>query len=46
MVNYESNAKVVNSSKDDLDLNRNATNYRDKHKYRGEITINIEMQWK
>ena len=30
----------------DPDLNRNATNYRDNHKYRDEITINTEMQQK
>jgi len=31
---------------DDPDLNRNAIDYRDNHKYRNAITINTDMQWK
>ena len=30
----------------DLDLDRNAINYRDNHKHRDPITINTEMQRK
>ena len=30
----------------DLDLDRNAINYRDNHKHRDAITINTEMQQK
>ena len=35
-----------NVYEDDPDLNRNAIDYRDNHKYRDTITIKTEMQRK